>query len=86
MKAPPCQKILDEQGFLVIGSWLPKEIGYVMEGAIGGADYLDVPGPLVVVGLSTAEEFQAQYDRYLAPTSDPPVADPEYFFYRVIAE
>lgn len=85
LKIPPAQAILQEQGYLVIASKDPSAVGKVWPTIHGGHGYEDIPGPVVVVGESTYEEWARQCLQYSSLGRVPSAATFEYF-YRVIAE
>lgn len=86
------QRLLDEQGYLVLtlplAFGIPKA-GDVLPGPIegGGGTYSYVEGPFLCLGAATREEFIQQAYRY-AP--EPHKADrysaEEYGFFKVVAE
>ena len=83
---PPCQRILDEQGYLIMCSPdYEHNIGDVLPyGFSGGAGYSRVPGPVVVIGQSTLQEWIDQATRFRGypPRHWPPGSR----FYKVAAE
>lgn len=88
LRNPPLQRMLDEQGYLIVASTRDKAPGTVLGGCRGGRDdkgqYSDVPGPLAVIGSASRGEWVAQHERYAgcAPRTD--LRD--HFFLKVIAE
>ena len=82
---PPCQQILETQGYLVLGCTAESEIGDVIPHASGGAGYSDIPGPMLVIGKSTKEEWLEQYRRF-GRKGAPSIAHPFKHFIKVIAE
>jgi hypothetical protein len=81
-----CQRILDAQGYLVVGGWEVYAIGTVRP-------VLNVPGtkegklehPVVIIGISTAEEYLEQHNRF-APKSMKPLVGVAPYYYRTTAE
>jgi hypothetical protein len=87
------QRILDEQGFLVIARISPISVGQVIEDfyALVSDDLSSrrriVEGRAVVVASSSAEEFEGQSRRYFDPGYEHSRSDPMWkYFYRVVAE
>lgn len=85
-KELPCQRILEEQGFVII-----KHIGTAVHKAGDtipwidpGPNYKGVMGPLVVIGHATLKEFDAQRRRYTPDATCTPSASDEYL--KVVAE
>jgi hypothetical protein len=89
LKTPPAQQIMESQGYLILSSISPRQVGDIIPHARGGYGYRDIPGPMVVVGPATREEWERQH---LAIGSEPnPRRDSRgresYPFYlKVIAE
>lgn len=80
--SPPCQRILDEQGYLIFANNRDKDIGTVILWAHGGAGYGHIEGPMVVIGKASHEEWVAQSLKFAG--FKPARAYPVYL--KVIAE
>jgi hypothetical protein len=80
---------LDEQGFLVIGTYNDYCPGFVSHNPIGHEDgtVLEHMG-LVVVGSATVEELIGQYNRFFEPHIGPYTTDPSRWkaIWMVVAE
>lgn len=55
-----CQRLLDEQGFMVIGWYREFWLGEVIPGLSGNGGYPDLTHPVVVIGLATSEDYEQQ--------------------------
>jgi len=79
-----CQKVLDEQGYLVIEYWAePLEVGDVIDDIVIAWGPPAMMPKLVVVGEATREEMRAQGRRYFR---SPGVQREGSRFYRVVVE
>jgi hypothetical protein len=80
------QRVLDEQGYLVIGAWDRHKIGDVRPVLMApGTKEGELKHPVVIIGISTHEEYLEQHRRFApkgirAPTGIVP------YYYRAIAE
>lgn len=85
-KTPPCQRILDEQGYLILCSPYQHSMGEVIPDANGGRGWARVPGPLVVIGFTDKKEWLQQAKRYADESIVLSYPDSHYSFIKVIAE
>lgn len=83
------QKILDEQGYIVIGSFDPSTtVGSVVDSVAGGPSLDRLPGPLYVIGESNMEEYLKQKKFFPEGRRRDKLneAKPEYRYFRAVAE
>jgi hypothetical protein len=80
------QRILDEQGYLVIGTWEAQKIGDVLPMLmVPATEEGELRHPVVIIGVSTLEEWMEQDRRFLPKGLEPPVVIAPYY-YRTTAE
>lgn len=61
------QRVLDEQGYLIVHSSQPRRLGEKLDCisvSVDGIDYEWIPGPIAIVGVATIKEYIAQCERY----------------------
>jgi hypothetical protein len=82
-KPAPAQQILAEQGYIILAdvSYPP---GSIIPRADCGPDYERIPGPMVVIGEATIDEWRAQAKKYLGNLQPEPGR--KLFFFKVVAE
>lgn len=79
------QRILDEQGFIVIAANVMPAMGAVVHGAFALGEYLD--SDLVVIGPATCADFASQLGRYFAEAPGLDELSVSFsVFYKVVAE
>ena len=84
MKNPaPAQQILAEQGYIILAADVLYPLGSMTPLADCGPDYERIPGPMVVIGGATIDEWRAQAKNYLGNL--PPEPGGKLFF-KVVAE
>lgn len=85
-RKPPAQRILEDQGYLIVAYYVSglAKIGTVLERLNGGFGYAAIPGPLVIVGTATREQWGAQHHRYSKTHVQRPSHAVE--FWKVVAE
>jgi hypothetical protein len=80
------QRVLDEQGYLVIGTWARHKIGDVRPMLMApGTKEGELNHPVVIIGISTLEEYMEQHRRFAPTDLRLPVGLAPYY-YRAIAE
>ena len=85
MKKPaPAQQILAEQGYIILAADVSYPLGSMIPRADCGPDYERIPGPMVVIGEATIDEWRAQAKKYLGNL--PPEPGGKLFFFKVVAE
>lgn len=85
MKKPaPAQQILTEQGYIILAADVSYPLGSMVPLADCGPDYERIPGPMVVIGEATIDEWRAQAKQYLGKL--PPESGGKFFFFKVVAE
>jgi len=83
-KSAPAQQILAEQGYIILAADVSYPLGSMIPRADCGPDYERIPGPMVVTGEATIDEWRAQARKYLGNL--PPQPDGKLFFFKVVAE
>ena len=85
MKKPaPAKQILAEQGYIILANYVSYPLGSMIPLADCGPDYERIPGPMVVIGEATIDEWRAQAKKYLG--SLPPEPGGKLFCFKVVAE
>jgi hypothetical protein len=85
-----CQRIQDEQGFLIVAAHQKHPVGRVLTHAFipkkvrGIYSRAKLPA-MRVIGYATPSEYKRQYDRY-APKNMGPVGIFHEYFIKVVAE
>jgi hypothetical protein len=64
-KPAPAQQILAEQGYIILAADVSYPLGSIIPLADCGPDYERIPGPMVVIGEATIDEWRAQAKQYL---------------------
>jgi len=83
-KPAPAQQILAEQGYIILAADVSYPLGSMIPLADSGPDYERIPGPMVVIGEATIDEWRAQAKQYLGKL--PPESGAKFFFFKVVAE
>jgi hypothetical protein len=78
------QRIYEEQGFLLVCGLGSPEVGSIVAFITIGPRRLRIPGPMVVIGSATREEWEAQRAKYSGISTRPVVEGLE--FCKVVAE
>lgn len=77
------QWVMDEQGFLIASSRGPRTVGDVIPMlSCGGPFGPTIPGPLIVVGFASLEEWQLQQRKFGVPCD----GSPDCVYIKVLAE
>ena len=64
MKKPAPAQILAEQGYIILAADVSYPLGSMIPLADCGPDYERIPGPMVVIGEATIDEWRARWNRW----------------------